>query len=104
VADGEETAHVDGPVVVALSGDIDVAAKTPTSGSIGEGTQAALADDVDLVVDLTGVTFMDSAGFSALVRSHNRLADGGHAVTVRGAAPAIRRAMDILGLSDLVEA
>jgi anti-sigma B factor antagonist len=94
---------VRGPVVVALSGEVDAVAEGPSYGTIGEGTTAALSDDVDLVLDLTGVTFMDSAGFSSLVRAGQRLATEGHVVRVRGAGAAIQRAMDLLGLSDLLE-
>ena len=89
--------------MVALSGDIDTAVKGEAFGTIGEGTRAALDDELDLVVDLTGVTFMDSAGFSSVVRAHKRLAEEGHLLTIRGAGPAIKRAMDILGLSELLE-
>jgi anti-anti-sigma factor len=55
----------------------------------------------DFVVDVSHVTFMDSAGINLLVRIlHHTHERGGDAVLVN-ASPQLRRVLDITGLEDL---
>ena len=55
------------------------------------------------MVDLSGLTFMDSAGMSALVMARNRiLADGQGELVLSRQGGIIRRALEIVGLSALI--
>jgi len=81
--------------VVAASGELDLSSSGPLERDlddvIGRG-------GLRLVVDLTGVTFMDSFALGALVREVKRLrANGGRCVIVAD-DPRILRVFEITGL------
>ena len=64
--------------VVALAGEIDAAS---VGGLLGRVEDLADTDQVDLVLDLSKVQFLDSSGLGALVALRRRLeADGGSLV------------------------
>ena len=58
---------------------------------------AACDDAADLAVDLSGVSFMDSAGLRVLVGGVRRAHYGGGVVVVCGARPNIRRLLELTG-------
>lgn len=59
-------------VVLAVTGDIDIL----TAPKLDEAAQQALEDSPRaLVLDLTGVTFLASAGLSVLVHTQNQCGD-----------------------------
>ena len=66
----------DGDVTVTVAGEIDMA----NAGRLRDALGAPLGDGRRLVVDLTGVTYMDSAGIAALFE---RAASGGLEVRCR---------------------
>jgi anti-sigma B factor antagonist len=59
--------------------------------------------DAGLVVDLSGVAFLDSSGLAALVSLHQELQERGSQLRVLAPTPAIRRLFDITGLTSLFE-
>ncbi len=83
--------------VVALSGELDAA----TSDGLADAIVRAAGSTV--VVDLSGLTFMDSSGIGALVVAKKRIvAKGlGQLVLTRPGA-AVSRVLDIVGLSQWV--
>jgi anti-anti-sigma factor len=57
-----------------------------------------------LVVDVSGVTFMDASGLRVLVAARQRLvAAGGGGLVVRGAAGIVRRLFELTGLTALLD-
>jgi anti-sigma B factor antagonist len=52
-----------------------------------------------LVVDLSGVEFMDSSGLGVLVGAHKRLARIGGRLRVVGVSPPVARLLSVTGLS-----
>lgn len=52
----------------------------------------------DVVVDLGGVTFMDSSGVNILVRCFKRLEPDGRALVVRQPTRAVRLVLDACGM------
>ena len=50
------------------------------------------------VVDLSGVTFIDSTGLGALMRAHQRLRRQGRALSLICPAGPARRALEVSGL------
>ena len=57
---------------------------------------------VTVEVDLTGVTFLDSAGLSALATAHRTAEAGGRALRMRvGSTRAVVRPLQITGLWDV---
>jgi anti-sigma B factor antagonist len=58
----------------------------------------------ELVVDLDGVTFLDSAGLSVLAGAHRRAAGRGVRLRVLASGRAVIRPLEITGLWDLLGA
>lgn len=86
--------------VLWLRGDHDVA----TVGGLSEWvTDAIAADTDDVVVDLSGVTFMDGSTVGVLVRAHDLLRTCSRSLVVRSPSRCARRVLDVCGLSGLVE-
>jgi anti-sigma B factor antagonist len=56
----------------------------------------------EVVVDLTGVTFLDSAGLSTLAAAHRRALAAGGRLRVLAATRAVIRPLQITGLWDLL--
>ena len=84
----------DGRVVVAVSGDIDLA----TAGTLRDALLRAV-DSRRVWVDLTEVEFMDSTGLNALVIAHH--ATEGQLVVVCPEGPP-RRALEVSGLHQVL--
>ena len=82
-------------VVVEVQGDLD-AARVPR-------VQALLEDAVgvrpkQLVVDLSGCSFLDASGLTVLLDVHRRLARVGAVLTLRGCSPRVMKLLSLTGL------
>jgi anti-sigma B factor antagonist len=83
-------------VTLSVAGDVDLATGQQLEREITEAVGAAGLGS--LVVDLSGVGFLDSSGISVLVKGR-RLADGrGVPYRVTGASGTIRQVLDITGV------
>jgi anti-sigma B factor antagonist len=90
--------EVRGAVVVSVVGDVDM----NTVPDLEERIVAAERPELPLVLDLAGVTFLDSSGLSALVRCHQRgLAGAGFRLVV--ASRAVARPLALTALDGLLE-
>jgi len=89
--------RVHGVDVLTLVGEIDM-----SSGPIFERAAKHLAKgrDATLVLDLGGVTFMDSTGLAIIAGTLKRIAPRGGRLCVRGASPMICRLLEITGITD----
>ena len=93
-----EVAHLGGTDVVAPTGDIDIA----TAPEVRR-VMLANAGGRRIVLDLRGVTFMDTSGLLLLVEGRRRaLAEGGQFAIVDG-PPAVRRVIEVAGLDSKLE-
>lgn len=86
-------------VVVGVVGDVD----RNTVSELEEQVVAATRADVPLVLDLTGVTFLDSTGLSALVRCHERGQRDGTGFRVVAATRAVSRPLSLTSLDALLD-
>ncbi|GAA1794992.1 STAS domain-containing protein [Planosporangium flavigriseum] len=85
------------PVVVSLTGELDIASAPPLAERIRSLIDAGRTR---LVVDLAGLAFCDSTGIGTLVRANNDcLLQGGY---LRLAAPSrhVARVLAVVGLLD----
>lgn len=57
------------------------------------------ADPPIEVVDVAGVTFIDSSGLRAIVEAHQARAAGGSRLVLRSPSAAVQRLLEISGLS-----
>ncbi len=85
-----------GTVVVAVNGEVDAS---------GSGLLRSKIDDViddesplALVIDLQGLTFMDSTGLGVLVHALKRMRERGGDLTLSAPSPSTRKLLDISGL------
>jgi anti-sigma B factor antagonist len=87
--------HRDGWWVVSVSGEIDV----HSGPSLRDHLLTALAQgEHDLVVDLAGVSFLDSSGLGVLVTAHKRARAAGGLLRLASCQPAIATIFQITAL------
>lgn len=84
----------DGTVTINVFGELDMATCEELRCAIEAQYDAAI------VVDLSGVTFMDSSGLAVLIRAQQHL-EG--ALTVRAASKPVRSVFRVAGVSDLFD-
>jgi anti-anti-sigma factor len=65
--------------------------------------RAIAADDTDLVIDLSEVTFMDAATVGVMIRAEAFLRARSRSLTLRSPPARPRRALSLGGLADLVD-
>jgi anti-anti-sigma factor len=104
-------------LIVATSGDFDVRSETLPGGvdavhvtgeldlATAPDVEAAIAgsDSDVVVVDLTGCTFLDSAGIRALVGAARGLAAEDRSLRVVTDEPGILRLLEITGVDTLID-
>jgi anti-sigma B factor antagonist len=88
-----------GDSVVVLSGELDMATAPELTGVlvtiIEDGPQ-------EVVLDLSGLSFIDSSGIAALVDSQQRLSEQKRRLSIHGAQPGAVRVFEIAGLVDFL--
>ena len=84
-----------GAPIVAVSGELDI-----SNAATLEATVAAVAAERPerLSFDLSGLRYMDSAGIAVLLGAATKLKE----VHVRDPSPAVRRVIEITGLTDVL--
>jgi anti-sigma B factor antagonist len=92
---------------------VGTAARVIAQGEVDSSSAPLLRAEIDgvldagateLVIDLDGVTFLDSAGLSVLAGTHRRAAAEGVALRVLASTRAVIRPMQITGLWTLLGA
>ncbi len=56
-----------------------------------------------LVIDMSGVSFMDSSGLRVLIELNRRVGEAGASMTVRAPSRSVAKIIEISGLTDLIE-
>jgi anti-anti-sigma factor len=85
-------------VIVALQGELDIASADVLRGCVGE-LRATGFDAI--VVDLSGLSFIDSVGMQALLGLSNDAIRSGQELTLVPPAPAAGRIFDLTGTTGL---
>lgn len=84
-----------GTPVVWLSGELDLT----SAGQFSTAIDAALGGDPDrLILDASGLTFMDSSGIVLLITAAQRVQE----VQVRDPSPIVRRLIELTGLTKVL--
>ena len=87
--------------VVWLEGDHDIA----TVFALADALERAMSTNAaDVIVDLSGVTFIGAASVGVLLRGLDNLRRQSRNLTLRAPSRCARRVIDVFGLSSLVEA
>ena len=85
-------------VVLELAGELDLAVSADLRTLVDE---AAAQQRGLVVMDVTGVGFMDSSVLREFLRAHRRVADGGGRLVLAGAQPTVRRLLELTGTSEV---
>ena len=93
--------RVDDAVLVAVDGDLDVAATARFAAAV-EGL-ADVSAPPDVTVDLSRLEFIDAAGIAALVRLRNAVHHVGGDLRVRSPSPHVRRVLKLSSVVDLLD-
>jgi len=83
---------------VIVRGDVDLT----TVGRLSEELRSATADQRDVVIDLAGVTFIDSTGVRALVEAYRAARQAGLGLSVRGARHWVARVLEVTGVATML--
>jgi anti-sigma B factor antagonist len=81
----------EGSEVLVVGGEIDLA----TASMLEDAIQAVRGT---VAVDLSGVTFMDSAGMRVLIREHERREASGDKLVLAALSEPVRRVLEVAGL------
>ena len=96
VAELDTRIRVDGTqTVLSVGGEVDAATVERLRSALVDAQRAPR-----VIVDLSAVTFLDSAGVNALVGAYHRVPPGGE-LRVVGLRPNVRRVFEITGLLEL---
>jgi anti-anti-sigma factor len=86
--------------VVWLGGEHDIATVDVLAATLAK---AISLDEPAVVIDLSGVHFIDAATIGVIVTAKNLLAQRGRSLQLRAPAPFVRRIFDVCHLSDLLD-
>lgn len=90
--------EIDGRLVVAVAGDLDLGSAPALESALAE--LAPFGRPV--VIELSGVEFIDSSGMRALLAVNDMtLAAGGTPVTLAGGTPATKRLIELTGIDQV---
>ncbi len=90
----------DSALTIALSGEIDHHGAREMMAQLDQAIAERLP--TRLVLDLSGVTFMDSSGIAVLLRSRRQLEHTGGELRVTGIPAQARRVLDAAGIGRLI--
>lgn len=85
----------DASTVVALSGELDLATAPELDTYLDDVAQGS---GPHIVLDLSGLTFMDSTGIRILIRHHRQTAGQGGRLGIAAPQPIVAKALKITGL------
>ncbi len=86
--------------VVWLEGEHDIATVLELSSTLN---RAISIGDADVIVDLSGVTFLGATALNALLRGRNVLRNQSRRLSIRAPSASAQRLLVLCGLTDLVE-
>jgi anti-sigma B factor antagonist len=85
--------------VVSATGELDMASAPRLRDALFD----AVADhDGDVVVDLAGVTFMDSTGLGVLATAYKRLGREGRRLVIKSPTRNVRRVLEVCRLDEVL--
>ena len=91
--------HDDGTVVLAVEGELDLASAPNLKWELAEAMRAKAKR---IVLDMSGVTFIDSTALGVLVGAQRNL-EPGHRLAIAGARPDVHAVFELTGLDATFE-
>jgi anti-sigma B factor antagonist len=78
--------------VIAVEGEVDLATAPQLADCLLDQTGS------DVLLKLSGVTFLDAQGIAAIIQGHNALHGAGRTLRIAGERDNVRKVLDIAGL------
>jgi anti-sigma B factor antagonist len=88
----------DGAYVVTVGGELDLYSSPRLTAELG----ALTADAAEVVLDLTGVTFMDSTALGSILASARLLRDAGGRLSLVASGTSTRKLLTLVGVDRLL--
>ena len=94
------SSHRDGDVhTLCLAGELDLATADLVRDELARIESSGAGS---IVIDLAGLTFMDSTGIQLLIGAHARSRTNDHRLTLRPGPAAIQRVVTLCGVDELL--
>ena len=93
-----EPERVEDTVVVRLGGEFDLAGEEHFDRMV----ESLAGESQTIVIDLSGLTFIDSTGLRALLRAWKASQNGGPSLAVIPGTGQVRNTMQLTGVDDLL--
>ncbi|HUF58419.1 MAG TPA: STAS domain-containing protein [Actinomycetota bacterium] len=94
-----EVNATDEATVIHVRGEIDMA----TAGRLRDAIEPHMGPKQTIVLDLSGVEFMDSSSLHVLVQARGELTKNGGSLILRNPSRAAHRVLSVSGANDLLE-
>ena len=94
-----EVNPTDEATVIRVRGEIDIA----TAGRLRDVIEPHMGPKQTIILDLSGVEFMDSSALHVLVQARGRLTENGGSLILRNPSTAAHRLLTVAGANDLLE-
>ncbi len=88
----------DGVALITASGEFDLAATDEFTACVGPLLETAQ----HLVIDLRGVSFLDSSGLNALLILRREASTAGSDISLRSPSDRVMRLLEMAGVTDLL--
>ena len=86
------------PVTIAATGELDAASAETLAAALGQARERS----AEVVLDLAGLTFIDSSGLRVVAAEHVTSGESGTAFRIVGATDRVRRIFEMTGLEALI--
>ena len=94
--------YSDGVLTVRFCGELDHAAAAGAMRAVADAAEEYLPRRC--ILDLAGLTIMDSSGIAVILRAKRLLHRSGAALSVQSPPEQARRVLELAGLADMLEA
>jgi len=88
----------DGPAVLRVSGELDLATADQLRQAVGQYADSGGA----LIIDLSGVTFCDSTGLGVLINAYRRVTGAGGRLLLCGLQPRLTGLLEVTGIDRVI--
>ena len=89
---------LDGAVCLALIGELDLASVTTLNAHL----KSAAETEKHLIVDMSGLRYIDSTGAKALLDAHRNLKQAGRRIVLAAVSPMTQRILNVLGVEQVL--
>jgi len=90
--------HLNGAACLAVKGELDLAGVASFLGYLTKASDGG----ANVVLDLSGLDYIDSSGINALLDAQRRFSTTGHQIVLAAVSPRIQRILQIVALEQVI--